>query len=46
MSNLNDPRQATADGIAAARVGERAGAAASAAASTATGECPAAHGSL
>jgi hypothetical protein len=40
MSNLNDPRQATADGIAAARVGERAGAAAPAAASTATASAP------
>jgi hypothetical protein len=40
MSNLNDPRQATADGIAAARVGERAGAAAPAPASTATASAP------
>jgi Tetracyclin repressor-like, C-terminal domain len=40
LSNLNDPRQATADGIAAARIGERAGAAAPAAASTATASAP------
>jgi hypothetical protein len=45
MSNLNDPRQATADGIAAARVGERAGAAGPGGCEHCDGECPAAHGS-
>jgi hypothetical protein len=40
IGNLNDPRQATADGIAAAGVGERAAAAALAAARTATASAP------
>ena len=45
MSNLNDPRQATADGIAAARVGDRGRRRGPGGCEHCDGECPAAHGS-